>query len=282
MARDHRDPRAVRGVHLRPQHLRVERQLHQLQDRPGGRRDGVGAQHRHHQRRAPPRVVLRTAPPALVPEPAEPRVHPVLEHLLRLVPLHHPDHPAGVAVPALPSRVHGLAELAGGGDDPRADRLRVLLGHAATTAELPRGVRWVQPARLLRRRTRPPRLQELRHRGHPRGLRRAVELRLVHDGAHLEPVHGDAQPPHRVVDLVRGGARPPGEAALGEDPGRLLPDLHAVRHPGNRQPLLARCVGWAHLADRGGHRRDPARLPHELARRTGATPSAPRPRTAEP
>ena len=78
-------------------------------------------------------------------------------------------------------------------------------------------------------------------RRHARRVRRPVVVRLRGHGVDLEPVRGDAEHAHRVVDVVRRRRVAAPQAAVDEGARRsLYPIGHAVLHHRHRQPLLAR------------------------------------------
>ena len=79
-----------------------------------------------------------------------------------------------------------------------------------------------------------------RLRGHRPRSGRAVVVHLGRGRADLQPVRRHAQPALRLGHVVLPGAAPaPGPAGCEVGP-RRLPLAHAVRHRGDRQPLLDR------------------------------------------
>ena len=150
--------------------------------------------------------------------PAVQVVHPVLEHVLRHDALHRHARRVHPAVRQAPRRVPAVAQHARGDDRAGDHRLRVLPVDATAPARRAvSGDRSVELRRGVHRDLRTAR-RRVGLRRHPRRLRRAVVVRLRHDGVDLEPVRGDAEHAHRVVDVVRG--RRVAVAATSMDEGR--------------------------------------------------------------
>ena len=94
-------------------------------------------------------------------------------------------------------------------------------------------------------------------------LRRSVVVRLRDDGIDLESVRRNAEPAHRLVDVVRDCDLAAPATHVGQGARVALPRRHVVLHRGDGQPLLARRGGWTR------------RVRGRLAHRVGAAPLEP-------
>ena len=125
-------------------------------------------------------------------------VHPVLEHVLRHGPLRRHAGRVRAAVLEATGRVPGVAQQPGDHDRAGDRRLRAVPADAAAAAR-----QAVRPLRRGLHRERRPARGRLRVHRHAVGVRRPVVVRLRRDGQHLQPVRGDAEHAHRLVDVVR-------------------------------------------------------------------------------
>ena len=158
------------------------------------------------------RAVPRGVDPGVVPVPTV--ADPGDERLLRHGPLRGHARCLPAVVPQAQGRLPAMAQHAGRDDGVGDRRLRPVPADAAAPAR--------RPVRRLRRsvhRLRSPSGgRHLRLRRHTRRLRRAVVVRLRGHGRHLQPVRGDAQPAHRLGDVV--GDRPVAAASIAGGCGR--------------------------------------------------------------
>ena len=119
----------------------------------------------------------------------------VLEHLLRVAPLHRDHRRAGPGVPPDPVPLPVLPDDARRRDRPRDHRLRHVLPHAAPP---PRRV-----GQRVRRLLPEGRVPRVRLRRHARRARRPVAVRQRRHVQGVQPVRGHAEPPLRLVVVVR-------------------------------------------------------------------------------